>query len=64
MGNEGAFSRQSAGADIVGGIVEAAGAIDPLPVDLLPKRHFTAEQIRGGLPPPGPFGVRDLKCWG
>jgi uncharacterized protein YbjT (DUF2867 family) len=46
------------------GVVEAAGATDPLPADLLPARHFTAEQIRGGLPQPGPFGVRDLRCWG
>jgi uncharacterized protein YbjT (DUF2867 family) len=46
------------------GVVEAAGATDPLPADLLPKRHFTAEQIRGGLPQAGPFGMRDLRCWG
>jgi uncharacterized protein YbjT (DUF2867 family) len=45
-------------------VVEAAGATDPLPADLLPKRHFTAEQIRNGLPQAGPFGMRDLRCWG
>ena len=46
------------------GVIEAAGATDPLPADLLPRRHFTAEQIRDGLPHPGPFGVQDLRCWG
>jgi uncharacterized protein YbjT (DUF2867 family) len=44
------------------GVVEPATACDPLPADLLPVRRFTAEQIRGGLPEPGPFGVRDLRC--
>lgn len=44
------------------GVVEPAIACDPLPADLLPLRPFTAEQIRGGLPEPGPFGVRDLRC--
>jgi uncharacterized protein YbjT (DUF2867 family) len=43
------------------GVVEPATACDPLPADLLPVRYFTAEQIRGGLPEAGPFGVRDLR---
>jgi uncharacterized protein YbjT (DUF2867 family) len=44
------------------GVVEPAIACDPLPADLQPVRRFTAEQIRGGLPEPGPFGLRDLRC--
>jgi len=43
------------------GVVEAAGKCDPLPADLVPVRRFTPEQIRGGLPEPGPFGLRDLR---
>jgi uncharacterized protein YbjT (DUF2867 family) len=43
------------------GVVEASTACDPLPVDLVPVRYFTPEQIRGGLPEAGPFGVRDLR---
>lgn len=44
------------------GVIEPATACGPLPADLLPVRRFTAEQIRAGLPEPGPFGVRDLRC--
>jgi uncharacterized protein YbjT (DUF2867 family) len=44
------------------GMVEPATQCDPLPADLLPVRCFTAEQIRGGLPDAGPFGVNDLRC--
>jgi NADH dehydrogenase len=44
------------------GVVEPATDCDPLPSDLVPARLFTAEQIRSGLPEPGPFGVRDLRC--
>ena len=47
---------------LVEGVVEAAAPCDPLPDDLLPVRRFTLEQIRGGLPAPGPFGWRDLRC--
>ncbi len=43
------------------GVVEPARAVDRLPDDLTPVRRFTEEQIRGGLPEPGPFGVRDLR---
>ncbi len=45
------------------GVVEAAGACDALPPDLTPTRLFTREQIRSGLPEPGAFGLRDLRCW-
>ena len=44
------------------GVVEAAGSCDPLPEDIAPKAFFTTEQIRLGLPEPGPFKLRDLRC--
>jgi len=44
------------------GVVEPALPCDALPVDLWPKRKFTDEQIRRGLPEPGPFTLRDLRC--
>ncbi|HVH69949.1 MAG TPA: NAD(P)H-binding protein [Candidatus Dormibacteraeota bacterium] len=44
------------------GIVEAQPACDSLPADLLPTTRFTPEQIQKGLPEPGPFGLRDLRC--
>jgi NADH dehydrogenase len=43
------------------GVIEPALECDPLPVDLLPRRSFTDEQIRGGLPEPGPFTLKDLR---
>jgi uncharacterized protein YbjT (DUF2867 family) len=44
------------------GVTEPAIVCDALPEDLRPVRKFTDEQIRKGLPEPGPFGVRDLRC--
>ena len=44
------------------GVVESALPCDPLPSDLLPKRLFTADQIFMGLPEPGGFTLRDLRC--
>jgi uncharacterized protein YbjT (DUF2867 family) len=44
------------------GIVEALPPCDALPADLLPSTPFTADQIQKGLPEPGPFGLRDLRC--
>lgn len=44
------------------GVVEPATLCDPLPSDLQPTRKFTPEQIRRGLPNPGPFGMHDLRC--
>jgi len=44
------------------GIVEPLPVCDSLPKDLLPPTCFTAEQIQKGLPAPGPFGLRDLRC--
>jgi uncharacterized protein YbjT (DUF2867 family) len=43
------------------GVVHPATPCDPLPPDLLPTRRFTPEQIRSGLPAPGPFGLHDLR---
>jgi uncharacterized protein YbjT (DUF2867 family) len=43
------------------GVTEPALACDALPYDLMPTRKFTEEQIRSGLPEPGPFGLRDLR---
>jgi NADH dehydrogenase len=44
------------------GVVEAAPPCDALPEDLMPRHRFTEEQIRAGLPEPGRFGLRDLRC--
>jgi NADH dehydrogenase len=44
------------------GVVEPAPSCDGPPSDLLPVRKFTPEQIRDGLPDPGPFGLHDLRC--
>ncbi len=43
------------------GVVEPALPCDSLPYDLMPTRSFTDDQIRKGLPEPGPFGIRDLR---
>jgi nucleoside-diphosphate-sugar epimerase len=45
------------------GVVEPAPFADELPVDLAPRRRFTEEQIRAGLPAPGRFGLADLRCY-
>ncbi len=42
-------------------VVEPATPCDPLPADLAARRSFSDEQIRQGLPTPGPFGLRDLR---
>jgi uncharacterized protein YbjT (DUF2867 family) len=44
------------------GVVNPALPCDALPADLLPTRRFTDAQIRKGLPEPGPFTLRDLRC--
>jgi uncharacterized protein YbjT (DUF2867 family) len=44
------------------GVVESALPCDLMPDDLLPKRPFTAGQILKGLPAPGGFTLRDLRC--
>ncbi|HEV8368910.1 MAG TPA: NAD-dependent epimerase/dehydratase family protein [Pyrinomonadaceae bacterium] len=43
------------------GVVEPASPVLPVPYDLVPTRRFTTEQIRNGLPQPGPFCVGDLR---
>ena len=45
------------------GLSEAAPPFDPMPVELAPRIQFTEEQIRKGLPAPGPFTWGDLRCW-
>ncbi len=47
---------------LVEGVVEPATHCDPLPDDHVPVRRFTPDQIRRGLPEPGAFGIRDLRC--
>jgi NADH dehydrogenase len=44
------------------GVVEAMPFANALPADLQPRRRFTDEQIASGLPDPGPFTLRDLRC--
>ena len=35
---------------------------DALPADLVPATPLSDDQIRRGLPAPGPFGRGDLRC--
>ena len=44
------------------GVVDPVTPCDPIPAGLVPARRFTEAQIRSGLPEPGPFGLRDLRC--
>jgi uncharacterized protein YbjT (DUF2867 family) len=44
------------------GIVEPLPECGTLPPDLLPSALFSDEQIRKGLPEPGAFGRKDLRC--
>ncbi len=44
------------------GLAEPLPPCDELPANLAPRIHFTETQIRKGLPPPGSFGLRDLRC--
>lgn len=46
------------------GLAEPSPPCDPMLPELAPKTPFTEEQIRRGLPPPGPFTWRDLRCCG
>lgn len=45
------------------GFAETYFACEELPEDLSPETLFTAEQIRKGLPEPGPYKIEDLSCW-
>jgi NADH dehydrogenase len=46
----------------------AEGVVDPLPLaeeppgDLRPTTPFSETSVRAGLPPPGGFGLTDLRC--
>ena len=44
------------------GLAEPQPACAALPAGLAPSIPFTEEQIRNGLPAPGPFGLRDIRC--
>ena len=44
------------------GMTEPLPQSDTLPPELAPKIPFSEDQIRKGLPTPGPFGSRDLRC--
>ncbi len=46
------------------GISEAAPACELVPEPWAPSARFTAEQIRKGLPPPGPFTRSHFVCCG
>jgi uncharacterized protein YbjT (DUF2867 family) len=43
------------------GLAEARPPCDPLPPDLAPAIPFSEEQIRQGLPAPGPFTLSDIR---
>jgi uncharacterized protein YbjT (DUF2867 family) len=43
------------------GVTLAAPPATEVPADLTPRRRFTGEQIRQGLPQPGGFGLRDFR---
>ncbi len=44
------------------GLAEPAPPCDAMPPELAPKIPFSPEQIRRGLPAPGPFRWRDFRC--
>jgi len=44
------------------GLAEPFAPCDLMPPELAPAISFTEEQIRKGLPAPGPFGLRDFRC--
>ena len=45
------------------GVVEPLPVCDGVPDDLKPRRHFTQEQIRAGLPEAKSFGLADCRCF-
>ena len=46
------------------GVTDASRPAASVPTDLLPRRMFTAEQIRASLPEAGGFGWKDLRISG
>jgi uncharacterized protein YbjT (DUF2867 family) len=47
---------------LVEGLAEAAQPCEPAPAELAPRLPFSEHQIRKGLPPPGPFTSKDIRC--
>jgi NADH dehydrogenase len=47
---------------LIEGVAEPLPACEFVPANLAPRTVFGEEQIRKGLPPPGGFGLRDIKC--
>jgi NADH dehydrogenase len=45
------------------GVVEQLPFAEEPPADLRPQAPFSQAAIRAGLPPPGRFGLTDLRCW-
>lgn len=45
------------------GAAEPSPHAPPPPADLTPQTRFDEASIRGGLPPAGRFGLRDLRWW-
>jgi hypothetical protein len=45
------------------GLAAPAPPCDLVPVELASRIPFGEEQIRAGLPAPGPFTWRDLRLW-
>jgi uncharacterized protein YbjT (DUF2867 family) len=43
-------------------VIDALPPTDELPADLVPATAFDEKAIRSGLPAPGPFHLRDLRC--
>jgi uncharacterized protein YbjT (DUF2867 family) len=44
------------------GLAEPSSPCDLMPPDLASRLPFSEERIRAGLPAPGPFTLRDLRC--
>lgn len=44
------------------GLAEPSSSCDSMPPELAPRIPFSEDQIRQGLPVPGPFTWRDLRC--
>jgi uncharacterized protein YbjT (DUF2867 family) len=44
------------------GLAEPFPPCDELPTELAPTIPFTEDQVRKGLPRPGPFGLSDIRC--
>jgi hypothetical protein len=45
------------------GLAEPAPTCETVPTELAPRIAFTEEQIRKGLPPPGPFSLEDIRAF-